>query len=41
MNPPLPPFTAETAAAKAHLAEDAWDTRDPAHVVLAHTSDSR
>ena len=28
--PPLPPFTAETAAQKVRLAEDAWNTRDPA-----------
>ena len=41
MNPPLPPFTAETAAEKARRAEDAWNTRDPARVVLAYTSDSR
>src|SRR6266404_1588038 len=41
MNPPLPPFTAETAAEKARLAEDAWNTRDPARVALAYTSDSR
>src|SRR5712671_4951080 len=41
MNPPFPPFTAETAAEKARLAEDAWNTRDPARVVLAYTSDSR
>src|SRR5512142_2070124 len=39
--PPLPPFTAETAAQKARLAEDAWNTRDPAVVVLAYTEDSR
>ncbi len=25
--PPLPPFTAETAARKARMAEDAWNTR--------------
>jgi ABC-type uncharacterized transport system substrate-binding protein len=30
--PPLPPFFAETAAQKARLAEDAWNTRDPARV---------
>jgi nuclear transport factor 2 (NTF2) superfamily protein len=41
MNPPLPPFTVETAAEKARRAEDAWNTRDPARVVLAYTSDSR
>jgi len=38
--PPLPPFTAETAAHKARLAEDAWNTRDPACVVLAYAIDS-
>jgi len=38
--PPLPPFTAETAAQKARLAEDAWNTRDPARVALAYTTDS-
>ncbi len=38
--PPLPPFTAETAAHKARLAEDAWNTRDPAKVALAYTLDS-
>jgi uncharacterized protein len=35
--PPLPPFTAETAAQKARLAEDAWNTRDPGRVALAYT----
>ncbi len=39
--PPLPPFTAETAAHKARLAEDAWNSRDPARVALAYTVDSR
>jgi len=39
--PPLPPFTAETAAQKARMAEDAWNTRDPARVALAYTVDSR
>ncbi len=39
--PPLPPFTAETAATKARLAEDAWNSRDPARVVLAYATDSR
>jgi nuclear transport factor 2 (NTF2) superfamily protein len=38
--PPLPPFSAETAAQKARLAEDAWNTRDPARVALAYTVDS-
>ena len=39
--PPLPPFTAETAAQKVRIAEDAWNTRDPARVALAYTTDSR
>lgn len=39
--PPLPPFTPETAAEKARLAEDAWNSRDPARVALAYTEDSR
>src|SRR5262245_47833756 len=39
--PPFPPFTAETAAQKARLAEDAWNSRDPARVALAYTPDSR
>ena len=39
--PPLPPFTAETAAQKARMAEDAWNSRDPARVALAYTVDSR
>ena len=38
--PPLPPFTAETAAQKARAAEDAWNSRDPAKVSLAYTPDS-
>ncbi len=38
--PPLPPFTAETAAQKARLAEDAWNNRDPAKVALAYTAES-
>ena len=38
--PPLPPFTDETAAQKARMAEDAWNNRDPARVALAYTPDS-
>src|SRR6201981_2513589 len=38
--PPLPPFPPETAAQKARLAEDAWNTRDPARVALSYTVDS-
>ena len=40
-HPPLPPFNSETAAQKARMAEDAWNTRDPAQVALAYTPDSR
>jgi nuclear transport factor 2 (NTF2) superfamily protein len=39
--PPLPPFNAETAAQKVRMAEDAWNSRDPAHVVQAYTVDSQ
>jgi uncharacterized protein len=39
--PPLPPFTLETAIQKVRMAEDAWNTRDPAHVAQAYTEDSR
>jgi nuclear transport factor 2 (NTF2) superfamily protein len=38
---PLPPFTAATAAEKVRAAEDAWNGRDPAKVVLAYTPDSK
>src|SRR5262245_39575135 len=39
--PPLPPFTEQTATEKVRLAEDAWNSRDPARVALAYTPDSR
>lgn len=39
--PPLPPFqSAEDAARKVRMAEDAWNTRDPERVSLAYTPDS-
>lgn len=38
--PPFPPFDAETAAKKARMAEDAWNSRDPVRVSLAYTEDS-
>ena len=38
--PPLPPFTKQTAAQKARMAEDAWNSRDPERVALAYTEDS-
>jgi hypothetical protein len=40
IRPPLPPFTAETATQKVRMAEDAWNTRNSAEVVLAYTPDS-
>jgi nuclear transport factor 2 (NTF2) superfamily protein len=39
--PPLPPFTAETAAKKARLAEDAWNSRDAVRVAGGYTEDSQ
>ena len=39
--PPLPPFTLELAVQKVRLAEDAWNSRDPARVSLAYTVDSK
>jgi nuclear transport factor 2 (NTF2) superfamily protein len=41
IRPPVPPFTLETAVEKVRLAEDAWNTRDPARVALAYTAGSR
>ena len=41
MRPPIPPFTAETAAQKVQAAEDAWNTRDPEKVAAAYTPDTR
>ncbi|TCP35972.1 nuclear transport factor 2 family protein [Sphingomonas sp. BK235] len=38
--PPVPPYTPESAAQKARLAEDAWNSRDPVTVSLAYTPDS-
>jgi nuclear transport factor 2 (NTF2) superfamily protein len=38
--PPVPPFDAETAAKKARMAEDAWNSRDPEKVSMAYTPDS-
>jgi nuclear transport factor 2 (NTF2) superfamily protein len=39
--PPFPPFTVETATQKVRMAEDGWNTREPARVALAYTQDSR
>ncbi|UVO19508.1 nuclear transport factor 2 family protein [Stutzerimonas stutzeri] len=38
---PVPPFTRETAMLKVRLAEDGWNSRDPAKVALAYTADTR
>lgn len=38
--PPLPPFTKQTAREKVRLAEDGWNSRDPARVALAYTEDT-
>jgi uncharacterized protein len=38
--PPVPPFTAESAAQKVRLAEDGWNTRNPTTVSQAYTEDS-
>ncbi len=38
--PPVPPFTEESARIKVRAAEDAWNSRNPAKVALAYTSDS-
>ncbi len=39
--PPVPPFEAESAAEKVRLAEDAWNSRDPARVAQVYTLDTR
>lgn len=38
--PPLPPFDEASAREKVRLAEDSWNSRDPARVALAYTPDS-
>ena len=39
--PPLPPFTLDTATQKVRLAEDGWNSRDPAKVALAYSPATR
>ncbi len=41
MNPLVPPFTKETAAAKVRMAEDGWNSRNPEKVSLVYTPDSQ
>lgn len=38
--PPLPPFDHDNAVLKVRLAEDGWNSRDPARVALAYTPGS-
>jgi len=38
--PPLPPFTADSAAAKVRAAEDGWNSRDPVKIAQAYTPTS-
>lgn len=38
--PPLPPFDAASAVEKVRLAEDGWNSRDPAKVALAYSLDT-
>ncbi len=38
--PPLPPFSAESAAEKVRLAEDGWNGRNPEKIARAYTVDS-
>lgn len=38
--PPVPPFNAETAAQKARMAENAWNTKNPQKVSMAYTPNS-
>jgi uncharacterized protein len=37
---PLPPFSEESAKQKIQMAEDAWNSKDPARVSKAYTIDS-
>lgn len=39
--PPLPPFTFESIVEKVRLAEDGWNSCDPARVALAYTVGSQ
>jgi nuclear transport factor 2 (NTF2) superfamily protein len=41
LRPPLPPFSAESAAEKVRLAEDAWNSRSPDRVVGVYSDDTR
>jgi hypothetical protein len=38
---PVPPFTYEGAVQKVRMAENAWNSRDPAKVVMAYTPETK
>lgn len=38
---PVPPFSHDDAVLKVRMAENAWNTRDPARVAQAYTPDTR
>ena len=38
---PLPPFSYKEAVQKVRMAENAWNTREPAKVAMAYTPDTR
>ena len=38
---PVPPFTRETAIEKVRLAEDGWNSREPAKIALAYSPDTK
>ena len=40
VRPPLPPFNHASAIEKVRLAEDGWNSRDPAKVALAYTENT-
>lgn len=39
--PPLPSFTRESAIEKVRLAEDGWNSRDPAKIARAYSLDTQ
>jgi uncharacterized protein len=38
--PPFPPFSFESATQKVRLAEDGWNTRDPARLTFRRSADA-
>lgn len=41
LSPICPPFTRDSAIAKTQMAEDAWNSRDPARVSMAYSENSQ